>query len=78
MSDKVYTHLKNRYNEVYSVAPNTLNIRGLDIVFKFVTKQLKVFPFKILFPVALLVAFGIYLVLGGLIIQLISLLQYGF
>ena len=78
MNDKVYTHLKNRYNEVYSLKPNTLHVERLDILFKSTTKRLKTFPFKVFIPVALIVAFALYVVLGGLIINLASILQYGF
>lgn len=78
MTDKVYSHLKRRYNEVYSVEPNTLHSNVGDIVFKRISGQLKSFPFKILVPLACVFAFLLYVMFDAFIVSLVSLLQYGF
>lgn len=78
MKDKVYSHLKKRYDDVYSIAPNDLGFPWLTKFYKTLTAQLKLFPFKIFIPLALMLTVIIYLVFGILIVRLVSLLQYGF
>ena len=78
MNDKVFSHLKKRYNEIYSIEPNTLHSGILDVVYKFSGKLMKTFPFKLFVPIALLTAFILYVVFGSLVTRLASLLQHGF
>lgn len=78
MTDKVYSHLKRRYNETFSLEPNTLHSERLTRLFKAVSVFLKVFPFRIVVPIAILAAIVLYVILGPYLIRLVSLLQYGF
>lgn len=78
MSDKVYSHLKKKFDEIYTVPPNELKYPMLTHLFKLITGPLKFFPFRLLMPVAILITVILYLVLGVLSVNLASILQYGF
>ncbi|OGK15625.1 hypothetical protein A3H80_02020 [Candidatus Roizmanbacteria bacterium RIFCSPLOWO2_02_FULL_37_19] len=78
MKDKVYSHLKERYDEVYSLSPNNLGFTHLTQIFKTISGQLKFFPFKIFIPLSLFITVILYLVFGIFIVRLVSLLQHGF
>ena len=78
MNDEVYSRLKKRYNEVYSLEPNTLHIGPLTGVYKMLGRWLKIFPFKVIVPVSFVLAVVMFIMFGFLAIKLVSLLQYGF
>lgn len=78
MKDTLYPSLKRKLDEVYALTPNDLHNSRLNVFFKFSTRLLKSFPFKILIPFSILAAVAIYLILGYLVVRLVTLLQYGF
>jgi hypothetical protein len=69
---------KKQIGEVFVIQPNDLGNNFLNFLFKKTTAYLKRFPFLYLLPVAVIIVFFIYLILGKGIVTITSLLQYGF
>lgn len=78
MNDAIYTHLKKRYNEIYSIEPQAFRNTHLQRIFDFYARHLKTFPFRIFIPLSAIISIGTLLVLGVLLARLVTLLQYGF
>ncbi len=70
--------LKNKLDEVYQIEPNNLGVSFLTLIYKRITQPLKRFPFLTLVPLAFILAFIAYLLLGSLLVKLVTVLQYGF
>lgn len=71
------TALKNKLNEIYDLEPNDLRIGPLTRMFKMTTGRLKKMPFLYVVPLSFLVAGLLYALFGQMLINLVSLLQYG-
>lgn len=69
--------LRNKMAEIYDLEPNDLRIRPLTRVFKMTTGRLKKMPFLYVVPLAFILAAILYLLFGQMLINLVSLLQYG-
>ena len=69
--------LKQKMNEIYELEPNDLRIQPLTRVFKMTTGRLKKMPFLYVVPLAFLMAAFLYVLFGQMLINLVSLLQYG-
>lgn len=76
MTDTTYQKFVKRWEEVTELPPQTLG--ALTPLYKFITKRMKVMPLPWFVGVSLLVALGLYLLLGSAIIFLVSILQKGF
>ena len=78
MTDTAFLKLKNRVDDIYSIAPSDLHSGVLTDMFRQTTGSLKFFPFKIIIPVSVITAFFLYIFAGFLVVRLVSLLQFGF
>lgn len=70
--------LKRKLKEIYFIAPNDLGLGFLNLWYKRLTSYLKTAPFLVIFPLSLVTAIISYLLLNRLLVNLVSLLQYGF
>lgn len=70
--------LRRKMNEVFSVEANDLGFSFLTNYFRKITAYLKVTPFIYVIPLTIVISIFLYFVLGGLLIKLVSFLQYGF
>jgi len=70
--------MKQKMNEVFLVEPNELGIGFLTIYFKKITAYLKIMPFIYIIPLTLFVSISLYFILGRFLVNLVTLLQYGF
>jgi hypothetical protein len=77
-SAAVRKKLTKELYDIYFIQPNDLGWRWLTMLYKFGTSRLKKEPFFYLLPLAFVSVFGLYIVLGNLIVRFASLLQYGF
>jgi len=69
---------QKRLNEVFLLEPNNLGVGFLTNLYKKIVARFKVAPFIILIPTSFMISALAYLVFGYLLINLVSLLQYGF
>lgn len=69
---------QKRLNEVFLLEPNNLGAGFLTNLYKKIVARFKVAPFIILIPTSFMISALAYLVFGYLLINLVSLLQYGF
>ena len=76
MSDHFYQKFVKRWEEVTDLPPQTLG--PLTPYYKGIVKRLKVMPWLPLVVVSLSVVIGLYLLIGGAITFLVSILQRGF
>mgnify|MGYP001581769386 CR=1 FL=1 len=70
--------MKQKMNEVFSIEPNNLGVNFLTIYFKKITAYLKIAPFIYIIPFTILTALILYLFLGRLLVNLVTILQYGY
>lgn len=70
--------LKHKLQEVYFVEPNDLGNTTLTTVYKIGTSFLKQMPFIFIIPLSMAFSVMLYVLLGGLVVRLATLLQYGF
>jgi len=70
--------LLRQFDQISALPPNDLHSRMLTSLYKFFTAPLKKMPFAYIVPLSLGVAFLMYLVTGKMLINLVTLLQYGF
>lgn len=78
MNDKMFETLRQKVKEVYALEPNDLHFPLLTSAYKFSTRPLKTFPFKLIIPVSIAAGIFAYVVIGILITRAVSILQYGF
>lgn len=76
MPDHLYQKFVKRWEEVTDLPPQTLG--PLTPHYKWIVKRLKVMPWLPLVVVSLTVVIGLYLLIGGTITFLVSILQKGF
>jgi len=76
MNNTAYQKFVKRWEEVTDLPPQTLG--PLTPHYKWIVKRLKVMPWLPLVAVSLSVVIGLYLLIGGAITFLVSLLQKGF
>ncbi len=69
---------KSKLEEIYVVAPNDLHSPTLTYIYKYITRFLKRMPFLYIIPFSLLVSVALYFLFGFSVVQLVSVLQYGF
>lgn len=72
------TRLESEFRSIFSLPPNDLGNKWLTFLYKYFTRPLKKMPFLYIVPLSILVAIGMYILLGPFVIQLVSVLQYGF
>ena len=72
------SHIEEELQRMYVLPPNDLGDKRLTWMYKFATGPLKKMPFIYILPLSFVVAVGLYLLLGPLVIKLVSILQYGF
>lgn len=70
--------LKNKMNEVFSIEPNDLGANYLTYYFRKITSYFKIAPFVYVIPITILLSVSLYFLLGGFLIKLVTVLQYGF
>lgn len=70
--------IKRRFDEIFVVEPNDLDIRFITIFYKRITSHLKTMPFIFIIPLSFLAAILAILVFDELIVRLVTILQYGF
>lgn len=70
--------LKHKLDEVYFVEPNDLGNHYLTTVYKVTTSFLKQMPFIFVIPLSVLLSVMLYVLVGGLVVRLATILQYGF
>lgn len=70
--------IKKAANEIYFVSPNDLGHPKLNNWYKWITHFFKTAPFLVVVPLSILMAILIYLIFRKMVINLVSLLQYGF
>ena len=70
--------LKHKLDEVYFVEPNDLGNEQLTALYKIVTPFLKQMPFIFVIPLSMVFSVMLYVLLGGLVVRLATILQYGF
>ena len=70
--------LRRKFNEVYSLEPNSLFLRPLTFLYKKITSYFKTAPFIVVIPFSFLIAIGLYYIFGYLLVRLTTILQYGF
>ncbi|MDA1316731.1 MAG: hypothetical protein O3B87_01755 [bacterium] len=63
---------------IFAIPPNDLHHKLLTNWYKLATSPLKRMPFIYIVPLSLGASLAVYMLFGQLIIQLVSLLQYGF
>lgn len=78
MNDAIYTDLKKRYNEIYSLKPQSFRSSYMQGLFNFIARHLKTFPFKVFIPVSMGFAMVLLFIFGVFIVRLVTILQYGF
>lgn len=76
MSDHLYQKFVKRWEEVTDLPPQTLG--PLTPYYKAIAKRLKVMPWLPFVVISLAVVVGLYLLIGGAITFLVSILQRGF
>lgn len=76
MPDHLYKKFVKRWEEVTDLPPQTLG--PLTPYYKTIVKRLKVMPWLSLVVISLAVVVGLYLLMGGAITFLVSILQKGF
>lgn len=76
MPNHLYQKFVKRWEEVTDLPPQTMG--PLTPHYKWIVKRLKVMPWLPLVVVSLTVVIGLYLLIGGAITFLVSLLQRGF
>lgn len=70
--------LKKEAEEIYFITPNDLGHPKINNLYKWLTHYFKTTPFLVVVPLSFLLAILIYLIFRKLVINLVSLLQYGF
>lgn len=70
--------LKHKLQEVYFIEPNDLGNPQLTAVYKITTSFLKKMPFIFIIPLSMIFSIMLYVLLGGLVVKLTTILQYGF
>ncbi len=75
---KMDFRMKQKLNEVFFIEPNDLGINFLTIYFKKITAYLKIVPFIYIVPFTILTSLILYLFLGKLLVNLVTILQYGY
>jgi len=70
--------LRRKLNEVYSLEPNNLFFRPLTLLYKKITGYFKTAPFVIVIPLSFLVTICLYFIFGYFLVNLTTILQYGF
>lgn len=75
-NDKFYPILVSKMNQLAAVPPQTVG--PFTPLYKKLTSQFKVFPFKSLLLVSFLSVIFAYLIFGHRLVKLASLLQFGF
>ena len=70
--------MKQKMNEVFSVEPNDLGINILTNYFRKITSYFKTAPFILVIPLAILISLFLYIIFGGLLVRLVTILQYGY
>ncbi len=78
MKDKNYLFLKKKVDETFVLPSNNLHSKTLNNFFKYITSFFKIFPFKVIIPISIIISVLLYFLFGYLIIKFVSLLQYGF
>ncbi|OGK31539.1 hypothetical protein A3B02_00755 [Candidatus Roizmanbacteria bacterium RIFCSPLOWO2_01_FULL_42_14] len=78
MTDQIYSHLRKRYNEVFSLEPNDLHVAVLTNYFKRLSPYLKYQPFRAIIPVSCLITLLMLIFEQVTVVKLVSVLQYGF
>lgn len=78
MTDPLYSQLKRKYKEVYTLKPNDLHSNRGTHVFKRLAPLLKEDPFTFIIPVSIVLTLIAYFLLRPLITRVVSILQYGF
>lgn len=76
MSDVTYRRFVKRWQEVTELPPQTLG--PLTPLYKRLVRTLKVMPLPMLILTSLVLVLGLYLLIGGAITLLASILQRGF
>lgn len=76
MPDHLYQKFVKRWEEVTDLPPQTLG--PLTPYYKAIVKRLKVMPWLSFVVISLTVVIGLYLLIGGAITFLVSILQRGF
>ncbi len=76
MSSIAYQRFMKRWEEVTDLPPQSLG--PLTGVYKWCTKRFKVMPWPWFIGVSIVIAIGIYIILGSAISYLVTLLQRGF
>ncbi|MCA9371587.1 hypothetical protein KC726_01690 [Candidatus Woesebacteria bacterium] len=71
-------YLIDQMHKIFEVQPNTTGSLWLNNWYKRTTKHLKSMPFILLLPMAFVVSFFVYTILGKLTIIAVSFLQHGF
>lgn len=64
--------------DIFALKPNNLGNPFLTAWYKRLTKRLKAMPFLYIIPLSLVTALLLYLVFGGLVVRIATILQYGF
>lgn len=70
--------LKHKLQEVYFIEPNNLGNQHLTSLYKISASFLKQMPFIFVIPLSVIFSVMLYVLLGGLVVKLTTLLQYGF
>lgn len=70
--------LQQKLEETFSIEPNDLSSNLLTLAYSKATSFLKNLPFVVIIPLSLIVAVLVYLLIGRLVVNLATLLQYGF
>lgn len=78
MNQNMYSHLRNRYEEVFVLEPNDLHFPLATKIFKKISPLLKIFPFRVFVPLSVVGSILLYILFGAIVIRLVTVLQYGF
>lgn len=78
MTDQLYSQLKKKYKEVYTLKPNDLHSQKGTQFFKWIAPFFKEDPFTLIIPVSIILTLIAYYLLQPLITHIVSVLQYGF
>jgi len=70
--------MRQKMNEVFSVEPNDLGVSFMTDFFKKITIYLKTAPFVFVVPLTILISLFLYIIFGGLLVRLVTILQYGY
>lgn len=78
MKKHQWDKIRQKQSEIYTLEPNSFRYETITQWYKKTTAPFKTMPFLYILPLSGLIAIASYLLLEHLLVNIVSLLQYGF